>query len=424
MREIVRPTAIDGTVAAPPSKSVMLRIAAAALLAEGGRTEILNPSRCEDARSGLRVAAALGAEVQSTPESVRITGSLAPRDPVLDCGESALCLRMFTAVAALSPRELTLTGTGSLLRRPTTDVERPLAGLGARCRTAGGLPPVTVAGPLRGGEVEVDGSQSSQFLSGLLLALPRAPRDSTLHVRNLASRPYVDLTLALLAECGIRVEREGHRRFFIPGGQEYRAGRRRVEGDWSAAAFLLVLGALGGRILVTGLDPASVQGDRLVLQALVAAGAGVEIRPEGVEVTRGDLRAFAFDVTDVPDLLPPLAALACHCRGETVLFGVSRVRRKECDRAEAVAAELTGLGARIEVRGDAMRITGGALAGGTARSHGDHRVAMAVAAAAVAARGPVAVEGAEHVSKSYPGFFRDLARVGGTVPVSPAGSGA
>jgi 3-phosphoshikimate 1-carboxyvinyltransferase len=389
----------------------MIRLTAAALLAGPTRTRIRNPSLCDDAMSGLRIAQALGASVELSEAEVVIEGGLRPAERVLDCGESGLCLRMFTAVAALCPTELTLTGRTPLLGRPTTAVAAPIRALGAACRTENGHPPVTVCGPLRGGAAVVDGALSSQFLSGLLLALPTVERDSTLTVQNLASRPYVDLTLKLLAEFGVRIDREGEDRFLIPGGQRPTIGSHRVEGDWSAAACLLVLGAIGGRIRVTGLDPESTQADRRVLGVLADAGARVRVLEEGAEVERGDLRAFEFDATDAPDLVPPLAALACCCEGTSVFTGVGRLKYKESSRAETVAREFSRLGVHIEVREDRLAIRGGPISGGSVRSHGDHRIAMALSAAAVAAQGPVAIEGVEHVAKSYPRFLDDLAAV-------------
>ncbi|MHC4133426.1 MAG: 3-phosphoshikimate 1-carboxyvinyltransferase [Planctomycetota bacterium] len=411
MRQAVLPSRIDGALVAPPSKSVMIRVTAAALLAGGARTRISNPSLCDDALSGLRVAEGLGASVEVSDGEVTIEGGLRPARRLLDCGESGLCLRMFLAVGALWGGELTLTGRGPLLRRPTTAVEGPIRALGARCRTRNDLPPVSVCGPLRGGEAIVDGALSSQFLSGLLLALPCVEKDSRLLAKNLASRPYIELTLTLLRRFGVRIEREEEDRFLIPGGQRPTVGDHRVEGDWSAAASLLVLGAVGGRIRVTGLDPDSVQADRRVLDILADAGAHVTRLAGGAEVERNSLRAFQFDATDAPDLVPPLVALACHCEGTSVLTGVARLRYKESSRAEIVAREFSGLGVRIDATDDTLVVRGGPIKGGSARSHGDHRIAMALAAAAVGARGPVAIDGVEHVAKSYPRFLEDLAAV-------------
>jgi 3-phosphoshikimate 1-carboxyvinyltransferase len=416
----VRPSAADGTVVAPPSKSVMLRLTAVALLAGDAESRIGNPTFCDDAAAGLEVARGLGATIAAAPDEVVIRGGLAPRASLLHCGESGLCLRMFAPIAALCPEEITLTGRGSLLRRPMAAIESPLGALGARCGTRDGRPPVVVHGPLRGGEAVVDGGVSSQILTGLLLALPCAEGDSTLVVRDLASRPYVDLTLAILERAGVRIGREGLERFEIPGGQRPRAGVFAVEGDWSAAAFLLVLGAVGGRIRVAGLDPASAQADRRVLDVIARAGARVVATPDGAEVSRDRLRAFEFDLRDAPDLLPPLAVLASSAEGTSVLSGTGRLRHKESDRAGALARELGGLGVRVTLREDALEVTGGPVRGGSARSHGDHRMAMALAVAAVTARGPVAIEGAGDVAKSYPRFFEDLAAAGVAVYDDPS----
>jgi len=415
MRKLVRRSRIDGVVAAPPSKSVMVRVLAAALLAGPEETTIENPSFCGDARSAIRIVRALGGTVRTAPDRVVVTGGLAPRETVLDCGESGLCLRMFTAIAALTSREITLTGNDALLMRPATAVECPSEMLGATCRTEAGHPPVVVKGPFDGGNALVDGRLSSQFLSGLLLALPLIEADSTLTVRGLTSRPYVDLTLGLLKRFGVRVEHEDYQRFKVPGGQRLVIGEHRVEGDWSAAAFLFVLGAVGGRIRVGGLDPDSAQADRRVLDVLEAAHADVRRTPDGAEVSEAPLRAFTFDLSDAPDLLPPLAALACRCEGTSTFHGVERLRTKECDRTDAVARELTALGVRVEVEGDTLSVSGGPVAGGAAHAHGDHRIAMALATAAVTAGGPVEIEGAEHVAKSYPDFFEDLVAAGGQV---------
>ena len=415
MTRSVSPSTINGEVRAPASKSEMQRAAAAALLAGRRRTRILNPSYAEDGRAALRVIEGLGAEVTAGPSEVAVTGGLSPRTAELDCGESGLCLRLFSAVAGLWPGTLLLTGGPSLLTRPADMIEAPMRALGAECRTNGGRPPVEVRGPLRGGRAVVDGAVSSQFLSGLLMALPLAPRDSLLTVEDLKSRPYVDMTLELVRRLGIRVDNEGYRTFRVPGRQTYAARDIVVEGDWSGAAPLLVAGALAGRAAVTGLDLSSLQADRRVLAALRAAGATISESGDRVTVTKSALKGFSFDATDCPDLLPPLVALACHCEGTTRLAGASRLRHKESDRARALSEEFGRLGAGIHFTGDEIEVSGGPLEAGTAGARGDHRIAMALAAAAVAARGPVRIEGAEYVAKSYPAFFADLARLGGRI---------
>jgi 3-phosphoshikimate 1-carboxyvinyltransferase len=292
-------------------------------------------------------------------------------------------------------------------------VEAPLCALGAACRTRGGFPPIRVRGPIRGGAVEVDGRPGSQLLTGLLIALPLCAEDSIVSCPALASKPYVALTLELLGRFGVRVDADaGMERFRVPGGQRPAPTALRIEGDWSGAAFPLVAGAIAGAAEVTGLDPGSRQADRAVLEALAAAGARCRVTPEAVRVERGELRAFEFDAGHCPDLLPPLAALAAHCAGESVLGGAARLVGKESDRRAALVEELGGLGLAIRADGDVMRIRGGALRGGRVDARGDHRIAMAAAVAALGAAAPVEIEGDGCVAKSYPRFFEDLGRMG------------
>ena len=413
--KFVEPSAVEGSLPAPPSKSAMQRLVAAALLADGVTT-IENPSRCQDSIATMEVAAALGARVDEGADRVTIEGGrLEPRG-TLDCGESGLGLRMFTAIAALGREEVVLTGRGSLLARPVAMMEGPLVALGATCHTHDGMPPISVRGPMRGGHVEVDGSASSQFLSGLILALPRCETDSEIRVSGLRSTPYVRMTISVARQFGVKLTTsDAFSRISVRGGQSYRPTACRVEGDYSSAAFLLVAGALAGRVTVTGLDAGSLQADLAILEALRRAGAQVEVAGDAVTVERRDLLAFAFDATDCPDLFPPIAALACHCRGTTVITGAGRLRGKESDRAATLSAELGRMGAEVRVEGDRMAITKGTWREATVDPHGDHRIAMACATAALAATKGVGISNPECVRKSYPGFFDDLAALGARV---------
>jgi 3-phosphoshikimate 1-carboxyvinyltransferase len=266
-----------------------------------------------------------------------------------------------------------------------------------------------VRGPLTPGEADIDGSVSSQLLTGLLMALPACAGDSVLHVHELKSKPYIRLTLRLLEQFGIQLRANASlSRFEIPGRQKYRARSYRVEGDWSGAAFPLVAGAIAGRVELSGLVLDSAQADRAVLEALESAGARVRAGRERVAVEQSSLRGFDFDAAECPDLFPPLVALACFCSGTTTLRGAGRLRHKESDRASALLEEFTRIGARVRLDGDLLLVTGGTLEGGEARSHGDHRIAMALAVAALGSRRGVSISGEEAVAKSYPEFFDDL----------------
>ena len=411
----VSPSAVDGTVAAPSSKSDLQRVVAAALLARG-ESVVVDPTLCDDARAAVRIVEALGATVRMDARDMTIVGGLDPRASTIDAGESGLALRMFSAIASLCAREITITAGGSLRTRPVAMIAAPLEALGAHVRTANGLPPVTVRGPLTGGAAEVDGSVSSQFLTGLLLALPLAAHDSTLTVRGLRSAPYVRMTLDTLERFGIAAVHDAAvGTFSIPGRQAYQPGRFTIDGDWSGAANMLVAGAIAGRVTVTRLAAGSSQGDRAIVDACARAGATVRVEGAAVTVSSAPLKAFAFDATDCPDLFPPLVALASRCDGTTVLTGASRLAHKESDRAGALAREFGRLGVGVRVAGDRMEVTGGEIAGGTVDAHGDHRIAMALATAALAARGAVSIAGSECVSKSFPMFFEDLHNLGARV---------
>jgi 3-phosphoshikimate 1-carboxyvinyltransferase len=416
-----------GSVRASASKSSMQRATACALLASGrdGESILRSPSDSRDCRAALGVAEGLGAEVEDRGGTVAIRGIGGRRLVAgdgrgfsLSCGESGLCLRMFSPIAALFEAQVELAAEGTLRRRPVGMIAEPLRELGASCDTADGFPPVLVRGPLRGGRARVEGRESSQFLTGLLVALPLAERDSELDVEGLASRGYVDLTMDTMRDFGVEVERDAaYRRFEIKGRQAYRPADFTVEGDWSGAAFLLVAGAIAARerpVGVEGLDARSSQPDRTILDAL--AGAGAEVETSGaalgpVSVRRRALSAFTFDATDCPDLFPPLACLALACEGESRIKGVGRLRGKESDRAAAIREELGRLGARIEIEGDELVVRGGPLHPGIVDSRGDHRIAMAAAICALQAGGPVTIEGAECVAKSWPSFYEDLARI-------------
>lgn len=411
----IKPSEISGTVHAPASKSLTIRALAAASLCRG-ESEIQNPSLCDDGLAALDVIRGLGAEAARIPLGYLIQGGIRPALGELDCGESGLCIRMFAPIAALGEGKIYLKGRGSLLRRPMNPVSEALKPLGAECRTHDGFPPIMVQGPMQGGETIVDGSLTSQVLTGLLTALPCCAGNSLISVLNLTSRPYVDMTLSVLKHFGIEIKNDlDLSRFSITGGQRYLPRTFRIEGDWSGASFLLTAGAVGGSVSVQNLNLNSLQADKKILDVLRSCGAIVHTAEESVDVTRGDLRAFEFDAEDCPDLFPPLAVLASACRGKSRISGVHRLRHKESDRAEVLKSELTKIGVRISISKDSLEIIGGALRGGEMDSHGDHRIAMAGAVAGLIAAGGVKVSRWTAVSKSYPDFFHDLRNLQGEI---------
>lgn len=408
----ISPSSIEGTITAPPSKSAMIRAVAASLLAKGA-SEIVNPSFCDDARASLGIAEAFGADISIKPHRVAVHGYGGPgeskiRRNTVNCNESGLCVRMFTPIAGLTRDEIILDGSGSLLKRPV-NVEDSMNALGATCTTLYGYVPVRIKGILSGGTLVFNGEESSQFLTGLLMALPLCSRDSTIEVSRLSSKPYIAMTVETLQRFDITVTHDQDmKNFFIKGGQQYRPGIFHVEGDWSGASCMLVAGAIGGSITVTDLNGESSQGDKAIVDVLKEAGAQVIIRKDSISVYRNDLRAFQFDATECPDLFPPLVALAAHCNGKSSIFGVQRLIHKESNRALALVSEFAKIGAEIELYTDRIEVTGGKLKGAMINSHNDHRIAMACAVAALSGNGEVVIDRPACVFKSYPKFFEDL----------------
>jgi len=414
MKIRVSPGKINGKLAANPSKSAMQRAVAAALLAKGTST-IHNPGISNDCLAALEVAQKLGAEIEKTDDAVHIKGNgVAAKSEKINCGESGLGIRMFTPIAALSDQKITIEAEGSLKTRPVDFFEEVLPKLQVSCQTENGNPPITIQGPLTPADISIDGSLSSQFLTGLLMAYASKASDETIHVRNLTSKPYIELTLDIMNRFGVKVEHDNLENFHFKTKQSYQPTEYTVEGDWSGAAFLLVAGAVGGNINVSHLELNSTQSDKAILEAIKKAGADLEITEERIIVRKSDLTAFEFDATQCPDLFPPIAALAANCEGTTVIKGALRLTHKESNRSVALEEEFGKMGIEIKTEGDLMYIKGGTgIKSAKVHSHFDHRIAMACAVAAINADGSIEIEVAESVNKSYPEFWKHWNKIGG-----------
>ena len=408
MKTTIHKGRIAGSITAPASKSYAQRAVAAALLA-GGETTLTHLDLCNDTRAALDVARRLGASVSHEGTTYTIRGGLNPVSTKLNIGESGLATRLFTPIASLCHMPITINGEGSILRRPIEMMEEPLQALGVEVISNGGYLPISVKGPMRGGEIHVDGSLSSQFITGLLMALPLSPNDTVLHVENLKSRPYVDMTIDLAARFGVAIEHNNYEQFYIAGGQHYTPCTYNIEGDWSGASCLLVAGATAGSITIRNLNHISLQADLAIIEALARAGAEIITTNSSVTVHGGPLHAFEFDATDCPDLFPALAALAASCEGTSVLTGTQRLTYKESNRAETIAEVFGRLGIGVDLSEEnTMRITGGPVSSAVVDSHNDHRIAMAAAVAALSSDDSVVIEGADAADKPYPNFWNDL----------------
>jgi 3-phosphoshikimate 1-carboxyvinyltransferase len=421
----ISPSVISGKLQAPPSKSSMQRACAAALITPG--TSIIDHfGKSNDEQAAMNIITKLGATINVIGDKMAITSgdhifqsSFDKKHVLVNCGESGLSMRMFAPVAALFNYDITFTGEGSILTRPMNFFDEIFPELGVSIHTNAGKLPVTLRGPIQPKNITVDGSLSSQFLTGLLFAFAKACTvPVSIMVKNLSSRPYIYLTLDVLKAFGFRVENENYERFTVFPREPLQAHSicYTVEGDWSNTAFHLVAGAIAGEVTITGADLRSSQGDKTIMEALYSCGAKVHIHPKEITVKKNKLAAFSFDATHSPDLFPPLVALAAYCEGTTSIKGVNRLIHKESNRALTLRDEFKKMDVDIELNGDMMFIKGGGeVKGAKVFSHNDHRIAMACAVAGLCAKGNTVISGADAVNKSYPDFYKDLKSLNGKI---------
>ena len=407
---------ISGRAAAPSSKSYTLRGLMCAALADG-RSVIERPLYADDTEAGCDVLQKIGVDISEKDGSWLVRGGNFRRpDSELFCRDSAGTLRFMTAICSLVPGTCRLTAGLSLSKRPIAPLVVALRQLGVNCFTEGGSALVTVeGGRLEGGAAELPGDISSQLVSALLFIAPRADHGMTVELTPpVESRPYIRMTLDCMKKFGIRVQHRSDYAKFTVKPQAYRPARYRAEGDWSSASYLLALGAVAGDVYVTNLSKASLQADREILTFLTAMGADIRPGNDFVRVKKSQLKAIKADLSNCIDLLPTVAALAAAAQGESVLSGISRARLKESDRVAAVKEGLKGMGIPLREERDTIYISGAKPAGGVIDSKGDHRIAMAFSILGVLA-GNTVIEGAECVSKTYPGFWTVLNSLGGKV---------
>ena len=424
MQATVSPSSLSGSITIPASKSAMQRACAAALV-KGGTTLLSNPGRSADDEAALDIIQQLGATVTREMDGIRIESKgVQPVARELHCGESGLSVRMFTSIAATAEHEIRITGSGSLPKRPLAFFDEVLPLLNVSIQSNGGYVPLTVKGPLHPKNITVDGSLSSQYITGLLFAFAAADAaDVTISVNDLNSQPYVDLTLDIMRRFGLKTPtNRGYKEFYFDAtpiaSPTNESTAYMVESDWSSASFLLVGGAISGPVEVRGLDLHSTQADKAILGPLIDCGAHLSIEEDKITIQKSRLRAFHFNATQCPDLFPPLVALAAYCEGTTVIEGVERLAHKESNRALTLQEEFAKLGINIKLQGDLMLITGGAVTGAPVHSRHDHRIAMACAIAALKGSGLTSIAEAEAINKSYPQFYEHLQQLGAHITIN------
>lgn len=402
-------------VRVPPSKSMAHRAIMCASLADGAST-LQNIAYSDDITATISGMRQLGAQIEALPDSVRIRGAAghpSGNGLVVDCNESGSTLRFFIPVFTLSGEPVTFTGRNRLLKRPQGVYETLYHERGLRFDQSPEA--VTVQGRLTPGTYEIDGNISSQFISGLLFALPLLDSASTIVIRPpFESRSYVELTLQTLQEFGVQASFTDPNTIAVPGNQTYHACDSTVEGDFSQMAFFAVLGAVHGTLDCTGMRTDSHQGDKVIVDILQRAGAKIEPLQNGYRIHQGKLTGTPIDLGDCPDLGPILMVQAMYAQGETRINNAGRLRYKESDRISAMETELRKFGVDIQTTQDEVIIRGKHSYCCTEEisGHTDHRIVMSMAVAGICSGHPVTINGAECIQKSYPAFFEDLQGIG------------
>jgi 3-phosphoshikimate 1-carboxyvinyltransferase len=417
---IIKPVeALKGEVEAPPSKSYTHRMLVAALLSNG-KTVIEKPLVSDDTLATLEAVKALGARVEQKNGLWEVEGQPNPEAPEkpINCRESGTTLRFMIPVAALARGKTTFVMGPSLSKRPITPLLQSLSDLGVKTQQNPSSV-VVYGGGIDGGETALRGDISSQFVSGLLFACPRAKKDTQISLtKPVESKGYIDMTVEILCKHSIKIEiSKDYSSIRIPSGQNYKPFKHKVPGDFSSAAYLLAAAAVtSSKIRVYNLDYASKQGDKAILEILRQAGVNVHVGENYVEVYGAVSSPINIDASDVPDLVPACTAIACYARGRSEIRNAGRLKYKESDRLTALYTEFKKMGADIAVEEDGLIIMGPCeLHGATIDPHNDHRIAMACAVAALGAKSDSTIVNAECVSKSYPNFFRDLSLLGANI---------
>jgi len=403
---------LEGSIGSVPSKSYAHRALICAALADE-TTELGLRSLNADTEATIDCLTAIGADIRRRGDILCVTPpKILPHEAVLCCGESGSTLRFLLPVAAALFENSDFSGNGTLPGRPIAELLTAMRDNGAGF--SGSALPFSVKGRLRPGSYAIPGDISSQYISGLLMALPLLDGKSEIVLTSpLRAAAYVEITLDMLSKFGVGAE-PTERGFTISGRQAYISpGWEEIEGDWTSASYFLAAGALGGGVTVRGLSMKSKQGDRAIVDILKAFGAAVTVLNNSVTVAPGVLRACRVDIASVPDLFPILAVLAANAEGKSVLYNASALRFKESDRIKSTAAMINSLGGYAVGDRGSLEITGKKLRGGEVDSFGDHRIVMSSAIAALACRGPVFIAGAEAVGKSYPSFFKNFTFLGG-----------
>lgn len=408
----------NGTVNVPPSKSDVHRAIICAAMANGV-SRISPVALSNDIKATIGCIKALGAEAVLENNVLKVDGTnmYKNKTALLDCGESGSTLRFFIPIAAVGNINATFVGKGKLPQRPIGIFTEALPKAGTVCKTEGGLP-LEIKGQLKSGIFEIPGNVSSQFITGLLLALPILEGDSEIVLTSpLESVGYIAMTIRTMKQFGVNIQAT-EKGWHIKGGQSYKTCDYTTDGDWSQAAFFMVLGAVSGKVTVKGVAKDSTQGDKKCAEILARFGAKVTQLDNEVTVEKGELKAITIDASQIPDLVPVLSVCAAFAEGTTKIINAERLRIKECDRLKATAELLNNLGGKVKELSDGLEITGvSSLKGGNVNGYNDHRIVMSAAVCAARSDEDITATFAMSINKSYPDFYIDYNSIGGKANV-------
>lgn len=408
----------NGTVNVPPSKSDVHRAIICAAMANGV-SRISPVALSNDIKATIGCIKALGADavLENNVLTVDGTNMYKNKTALLDCGESGSTLRFFIPIAAVGNINATFVGKGKLPQRPIGIFTEALPKAGTVCKTEGGLP-LEIKGQLKSGIFEIPGNVSSQFITGLLLALPILESDSEIVLTSpLESVGYIAMTIRTMKQFGVNIQAT-EKGWHIKGGQSYKTCDYTTDGDWSQAAFFIVLGAVSGKVTVKGVAKDSTQGDKKCTEILARFGAKVTQLDNEVTVEKGKLKAITIDASQIPDLVPVLSVCAAFAEGTTKIINAERLRIKECDRLKATAELLNNLGGKVKELSDGLEITGvSSLKGGNVNGYNDHRIVMSAAVCAARSDEDITATFAMSINKSYPDFYIDYNSIGGKANV-------
>ncbi len=398
---------IFGKIDAKPSKSIFQRLLAFAILSKNPTT-IHNVCISEDAYASLKLIEDIGNEIiELGNNSIQIIPHSPKRDTVLNCGESGLCIRMFSPILALFPYNFTINAKNTLLKRKNDGIQETLTSLGASVETNNNYPPINITGSIKPGNIKFSNLDSSQFLSGLLIALPYLNSASSITISNIVSKPFLDITLHYSKLFGGKVEFDGENHFTCYPSA-YFGGEFYVENDWTNAATMLIAGAIGGQVQINNISSNSPQGDKVILDLLTEIGAKVIEQGNSILVEQNELKNFEFDATDYPDLVPGLSVLAANCKGLSRINNIDRLKNKETNRVETIINILQNSGIKVEYYDSALKIYGGETNIDLINAQNDHRIAMMAALLSINNKNDIQLIGFDSVAKSYPTFWHDF----------------